>query len=394
MLELVQKGPGSFVTMMFADMGADVIKIEPPAHARESGSGGSTRAADARAQAANTTNRGKRSMVLDLKESAGQAVLHKLCKKADVLIEGFRPGVAARLAVDYPTARELNPSLVYCSLSGFGQYGPYRDIPGHDINYIGMAGVLNLIGEIGRPPVVPPNLIADYGGAALHAVSGILMALFVRERTGKGQQVDIAYFDSAFALMSGTRAILDYLTDGSNTERGSGPLGGSFPYYTVYETRDGGYVTVGCIEPWLWKNLCNALMRPDLVEAGMQSGLDKAVVSERQAWCRDQLAQIFRSRDRDEWFEWFQTANVCVGKVNNLPEVFADPQLRARDMVLPLQHPELGAVVQVGIAIKLSETPGRVRSLAPWKGQHSDEILSDLGYGRDDIAVLRERKVI
>ncbi len=393
-LELVQKGPGAFATMMLADMGADVIKVETPARTGESGSGGSAVDGNARAQAANVANRGKRSIVLDLKDPDGQAVLHKLSKEAAVLVEGFRPGVTAKLAADYPTLRELNSSLVYCSLSGFGQDGPYRNLPGHDINYIGMAGVLNLVGQLDGPPVVPPNLIADYGGAALHAVSGIMMALFVRERSGKGQYVDISYLDSSLALMSATRAIRDYLADGSDTERGSGTLGGSFPYYTVYDTRDGKYVTVACIEPWLWKNLCNALQRPDLIEAGMRAGPDSAVVSERQAWCRDQLAQVFRSRDRDEWFELLKTANVCVGKVNNLPEVFADPQLRARGMILPLQHPELGEVLQVGIAIKLSETPGQVRGFAPWKGEHSDEILASLGYGREDIAALRARQVI
>jgi len=172
-LELVQKGPGALVTMMLADMGADVIKIETPARAAESGSGGSPVTRNDRVQAANIANRGKRSIVLDLKEKAGQAVMHKLAERAAAVVEGFRPGVTAKLASDYATLRRLNPALVYCSLSGYGQDGPYRDLPGHDINYIGMAGILNLIGERGQPPIVPLNLIADYGGAALHAVCAI-----------------------------------------------------------------------------------------------------------------------------------------------------------------------------------------------------------------------------
>ena len=379
-LELVQKGPGAFVTMMLADMGADVIKVEAPSREGESGSGGSPNAADALAQAANIVNRGKRSLVLDLKTKRGQAVLHELARRTDVVVEGFRPGVTARLSADYETLRVGNQRLIYCSLSGYGQDGPYRDLPGHDINYIAMAGILNLIGERGKPPIVPLNFIADFGGAALHAVAGIVMALFARERTGSGQLVDIAYLDTALSLLAPSRFIREYLAEGAQVQRGTGALSGGFPYYAVYETKDAKYISVGCIEPWLWENLCNAIDRPDLIDAGLQPGDFTGEESEQQVWCRKELDRIFKTRPRDEWFELLAGANVCVGKVYEIPELFDDPQLKHRQMVPRLPHPEMGEVRQIGIGIKLSDTPGSIRGFAPWKGQHTDEILAELGY--------------
>ncbi|MDB5582427.1 MAG: CoA transferase [Bradyrhizobium sp.] len=393
-LELVQKGPGAFVTMMLADMGADVIKVETPSRGKDSGSGGSAGKGDARLQAANIANRGKRSIVLDLKHPEGQAILAGLAARADVLVEGFRPGVTARLGADYPTLSAGNAKLIYCSLSGYGQDGPYRDLPGHDINYIGLAGILGLVGEKGGAPIVPPNLIADFGGAALHAVTGITMALFARERTGRGQYVDIAYLDCALSLLSSTRPVREYLGQGRLPERGGGALGGSFGYYRVYETGDGRYLSIGCVEPWLWENMCRALDRPDLIDGGPQPADFHGSESERQAECRRELEGLFRTRPRDEWFDLLEPANVCVGKVYDLPEIFDDPHLQHRDMVPSMQHPELGPVRQVGVAIKLSDTPGAIRGFAPWKGEHSTTLLKGLGYGSDDIERLRREQVI
>lgn len=393
-LELVQKGPGAFVAMMLADMGADVIKVETPARTGESGSGGSASAADTHAQAVNMINRGKRSIVLDLKDKEAQEILHRLAASAAVLIEGFRPGVTQRLRADYETLHAINRGLVYCSLSGYGQSGPYRDLPGHDINYIGTAGVLDLIGERGRAPVVPPNLIADYGGAAMHAVAGIMLALFVRERTGAGQAVDISYLDATVGLMTPIAPVREWVNKGRETVRGQGTLAGHFPYYGVYECQDARSITIGCVEPWLWKNLCIAVGRPDLAEAGMEQGPTPGIESQRQAWCRSELEKLFKTRDRDTWFDLLSAANVCVGKVQSVAEMFQDPHLRAREMVVPLQHPEAGEVLHLGVAIKLSETPGRISGFAPWKGEHADLILSELGYDGEQIAGLHQRGVI
>ena len=384
-LELVQKGPGAYATMMLADMGADVIKIESAPKQGESGTAGSASAKDVRAQAVNMSNRGKRSIELDLKDPAGQAVLQKLAQRAAVVVEGFRPGVTQRLKADYETLRASNPGLVYCSMSGYGQTGPYRDRPAHDINFIGQAGILNLIAPRGGKPVVPPNLIADYGGAALHAVAGISMALLVREKTGQGQLVDIAYFDTTLSLMIGTSPLRELTQNNLDMAAGDGHLAGHFPYYGVYEARDGKYITVGSVEPWLWKNLCVAIARPDLADASFEAGPDQRKESERQTWCRAELEAVFRTRTRDEWFDFLADKDTCVSKVNTLREALDDPQLRARGMVVPLQHPEAGEVLHIGVGIRLSETPGRISGFAPWKGQHTAEIMQELGYAVENI---------
>src|SRR5712691_6428282 len=262
-LELIRVAPGAFCTMMLADMGAEVLKIEtPPTDPSEIPT---AQAADeARRAAFQFVNRNKQSIAINLKHSVGQKILYRLAADADVLVEGFRPGVMARLGGDYATLSQINPRLVYCSLSGFGQDGPYCDLPAHDINYLAISGVLNLIGEVGRPPAIPLNMIADYGGAAMHGVVGILLALFARYRTGRGQHVDVAYLDATLSLLAATPLMANAFADGVMPQRGHGPYTGLYAFYTTYETQDGRRLSVGCSEPWLWDNLCTALGRPDL----------------------------------------------------------------------------------------------------------------------------------
>ncbi|MEK7362534.1 MAG: CaiB/BaiF CoA-transferase family protein, partial [candidate division NC10 bacterium] len=255
-LELARVAPGEFCTMLLGDMGADVLKIEtPPADGKPDILDDKRRAAFA------YINRNKRSLALNLKAPEGQAIFQKLAAGADVIIEGFRPGVMKRLGGDYETIRKINPRIVYCSLSGFGQNGPYRDYPAHDINYLSLAGVLGLIGEPDRKPAIPLNIVADYGGASLHGALGIMLALFARERTGKGQHVDVAYLDSTLSLLAATPNLRFFFSDGLAPRRGAGFLGGSYPYYAVYETKDKKLLSIGCTEPWLWENFCKAIGR-------------------------------------------------------------------------------------------------------------------------------------
>jgi alpha-methylacyl-CoA racemase len=230
-LELARVSPAELSGMMLADMGADVLKIETP-HA-ERPSGGEW----ARRTIFTFTNRNKRSMTLDMKSPDGQAIFGKLAANVDVIVEGFRPGVMERLGAGYETIRALNPRIVYCSLSGFGQDGPYRSYPAHDMNYLSLAGVLGLIGEPGRKPVIPLNIIADYAGASLHGTLGIALALFARERSGRGQHVDVSYLDSSVALLAATPSMRYFFSDGLAPRRGEGFLGGAYPYYAIYETR-------------------------------------------------------------------------------------------------------------------------------------------------------------
>src|SRR5215470_5427714 len=387
-LELARVAPAELPAMMLADMGAEVLKIETPEKDRD--------ASDewVRRTIHNFVNRNKRSMTLNLKSPEGQAVFKKLAAMADVIVEGFRPGVMKRLGADYESLRALNPRLVYCSLSGFGQDGPYRDRPAHDMNYLSLAGVLNLIGEKDRKPVIPLNLVADYAGASLHGALGIMLALFARERTGRGQHVDVSYLDTTVSLLAATPNMRFFFSDGLAPRRGEGFLGGSYPYYAIYETRDGKLLTVGCTEPWLWENFCKAIGRPDFKRFARTSDqLVRAANAEEEA-ARQEIEALIRTRNRDEWYELLVKADVCVGKVYDVEEMVTDPQVLHRRMVVDIQHPRHGTVREVGIAIKLSDTPGSIRAAAPSPGEHTDEVLKDLGHSAVDITALRSRGVV
>ncbi len=393
-LELSRVSPGTFCTMMLADMGAEVLKIEtPPSVSPGAGSGVSSD--DAKQAAFSYTNRNKRSLGLNLKAPEGQKILHELAADADVLVEGFRPGVMQRLGCDYETLSDLNPRLVYCSLSGFGQDGPYRDLPAHDINYLAISGVLNLIGPSAEtPPAIPLNLVADFGGASMHGVVGILLALFARNQTGRGQHVDVSYLDTTISLLSATLLMDRYVTEGAVPERGKGPYSGQYLFYTTYETQDDKLLSVACTEPWLWANLCRALGRPEFERFHRHTGhLERGPnAEERQA--RDELQTIFRQRTRDEWVEFLADKNVCIGPVNTLEEAFDDPHVRHRQMVIDHEDTTVGSVRQVGMGLKLSETPGRLRHVGPRIGQHTDDVLGRLGYSAVAIDALRQSHVV
>ncbi len=392
-LELTRVSPGAFCTMILADMGADVLKIEtPPALHPTAGSGISPATAE---QAAwSYMNRNKRSLGLNLQASEGQKILHQLATAADVLVEGFRPGVMQRLNADYATLSQLNPRLVYCSLSGFGQYGPYRDLPAHDLNYLAISGILNLIGTADQPPAIPLNLVADYGGASMHGVLGILLALCARQQTGRGQHVDIAYLDASIALLAATPLMENMFSEGKMPQRGHGPYTGQYAFYTTYTTQDAKFLSVGCTEPWLWANLCNALGRPEFVEDYRRPEHLERGPNAHEIYVRDELARIFCQRTCDAWLAFLADKNVCIGPVNTLAEVFDDPHIQHRQMLLEHALPTGGHIRQAGIGLKLSDTPGEVRRLGPYLGQHTNEVLSPLGYNQAELDRLRATNVI
>jgi len=387
-LELARVPPAEMPGMLLADMGADVLKIETPEAERPQGEEWVRRTIFA------FTNRNKRSMTLNMKSAEGQAIFRTLAATADVLVEGFRPGVMKRLGADYEALAKANPRLVYCSLSGFGQDGPYRDRPAHDMNYLSLAGVLGLIGEPDRKPVIPLNLVADYAGASLHGALGIMLALFARERTGRGQHVDVAYLDTSVSLLAATPNMRFFFSDGLAPRRGEGFLGGSYPYYAIYETRDGKLLTIGCTEPWLWENFCKAIGRPDFTRfARRQDQFVRAANAEEEA-ARREIEAIIRTRDRDDWYEFLVKADVCVGKVYDVEEMVRDPQINHRQMIVDTQHPTHGRVREVGIAIKLSDTPGTIRHAAPMPSEHTEAVLQGLGMSAAEIARLREKGVV
>jgi crotonobetainyl-CoA:carnitine CoA-transferase CaiB-like acyl-CoA transferase len=369
-------------------MGADVLKIETP---EPTGNGD---AEAARRAAFAFINRNKRSMTLNLKAPESQEIFRTLASTADVIVEGFRPGVMKRLGGDYESIKKINPRIVYCSLSGFGQDGPYKSYPAHDMNYLSLAGMLGLIGEGDRKPAIPLNVVADYGGASLHGALGIVLALFARERTGRGQHVDVSYLDTTVSLLAATPNMRFFFSDGVAPKRGEGFLGGSYPYYAIYETRDHKLLTIGCTEPWLWENFCKAIGRPDFAQFARKPDQFVRAANGEEAAAREAIEAVIRTRDRDDWYEFLVKHDVCVGKVYDIEEMVRDPQINHRGMIVDVEHPTHGRVRQFGIAIKLSDTPGSVRTAAPLSGEHTEAILKDLGMAEADIRGLRARKVI
>jgi crotonobetainyl-CoA:carnitine CoA-transferase CaiB-like acyl-CoA transferase len=386
-LELARVPPAEVPGMMFADMGADVLKIETPSETQEDPDW-------QRRSAFAYVNRNKRSLALNMKAPEGQALFKKLAARADVIIEGFRPGVMKRLGADYEAIRAINPRIVYCSLSGFGQNGPYRDYPAHDMNYLSLAGVLGLIGEPDRKPAIPLNLVADYAGASMHGALGVMYALFARERTGKGQHVDVSYLDTSVALLAATPNMRFFFSDGMAPKRGEGFLGGSYPYYAIYDTKDGKLLTIGCTEPWLWENFCKAIGRLDFARFARTQDQFVRAANAEEVKARQEIEAIIRTKSRDEWYEILVKADVCVGKVYDPEEMVQDPQVQARDMVVEVKHPTLGAIKEFGIPIKLSGTPGSVRTAAPYAGEHTEAVLRELGLSASEMTALREKKIV
>lgn len=395
-LDLTHLPPGALCTMILGDLGADIIKISAPAETSERGAGTAALIApknsDQNDIAFDALNRNKRSIQLNLKTERGRKIFYQLAQTADIIVEGFRPGVVKRLKVDYQTISNINNRIVYCSLSGYGQDGPYSTLPGHDINYISIAGALSIIGS-SDTPVIPLNLLADFAGASLHSVIGILAALIAREKTGKGQYVDISYTDGVVTLLSWLFSL--HFATATPINRGESWLHGAYPYYSVYRTKDGKYISIGCVEPWFWENLCRALSKEEYIPYHIAiEHFYHPPDDTKWSEISSSLKQIFLTRTRDEWFDLLSQKNVPVGKVYTLEEVANDPQIVHRQMIVEIDHPSRGKIRQPGIAIKLSETPGRIRRLPPLPGQHTEEILQELGYSKSQIDKLRKCKAV
>jgi len=386
-LDLSRLAPGPYCTMLLADLGADVLLVE------QAGEGAERRrspvrigdgAAAERAQAYNALGRNKRSIALNLKLPEARAIFMELARDADVVVEGFRPGVVQRLGVDYETVSRVNPRVVYLSLSGFGQTGPYARLVGHDINYISIGGALGVTGWPGQPPAIPMNLLADFAGGGLFAAFAIVTALLARERTGRGQYIDMAMSDGVLSLL--TAAASQVLAGGRPPMPGEHLLNGGAPHYNVYQCADGEWFSLGSLEPWFWENLCRAMGREDFIPYEYDTSKYPEIF--------DHFRAEFRKKTRQEWFEYLSQWDICAAPVLRLDEALNDPHNRARGMVVKVPHPVFGEVEQVGIAPKFSETPGQVRSTAPLPGQHTDDVLRALGRTDEEIAALRAQGAI
>ena len=381
-LDLSLQLPGPYCTMMMADYGADIVKIDEPEPrvrnpfaAENPGTGPLDR----------YLNRGKKSVTLNLKSDEGKAIFLRLAESADVVLEGFRPGVVRRLGIDYGAVSAVNPKIVYCSISGYGQEGPMRDVPGHDANYLSYGGVLGLSGRRDGPPTLLPVQLGDVFGGSMMALSGILMALLSRQRTGKGAWIDVSMTDGTVASLAIPASAL--LGGGVPQERGALPLTGMLPCYDTYRCADGEYVCLGALEPWFWKKLVARLGRDDLADLQYAGG----EAAERLG---DELRGIFLGKTRDEWIRFFEGEDVCISPVLSLPEALEHPNTVARRMVVEVGSPLGGEERQLGLPVKVAGETEPVPGRAPLLGEHDDEVLAGLGYTPSRIADLRAGGVI
>lgn len=382
-LDLTRLLPGAFCTQLLADYGADVLKVEQPGqgdynrqfapiHKQESGS-------------FLLLNRNKRSLTLDLKSPEGKEVFLRLASEADVVVEGFRPGVMERLGLHYDVLAAANPRLIYCAISGYGQDGPRAQASGHDLNYMALTGALQLFGTPVTGPIVPGLSIADVGGGSLMAAVGILTALAARGASGRGQFVDISMADGLVSWLCYHAA--DYLFGGVEPRGGERPFIGQAPCYNVYRCADGRHLSLGIIEAHFWHRFCDLIRRPDFKAMQWPTGKDALL---QQAI----LTSVFGAEPCDTWVERLAQADIPASPVNSMAEAFDDPQLRHRGMLQHLDHPVEGRIPQLGFPIKFSASPGTFRLPPPLLGEHSESVLAGLGYSAGEIARLRERAVI
>jgi len=372
-LDLSQLYPGPLCTMILADFGAEVIKVEPV------GIGDNARLFRF---LFNQINRNKKSLALNLKHPSAQEVFHRLAGTADVVVEGFRPGTTARLNVDYETLKAINPRIIYCSISGFGQDGPYRDRPGHDINYLAMGGVLGLTRDGEGRPVVLGFEVADIT-SALNAVIGIQAALLARERTGEGQFVDISMLDCVVALMH--NSVGPYLETGEVPTMN--PLHAT-PHYGIFETSDGEYLVIGIAhEDPFWNNLCDALGMEDA--RGMN--LAQRIMEKEKLVSR--MQEIIRSRTIAAWTEILQDKDTPWCPLAGIAEALDDPQVKHRGMVAEVGEGESRLRV-IGSPYKLSLTPPRLESPPPALGEHTEALLREVGFAPEEIAKMREEGAV
>ncbi len=370
-VELVGIGPGPFACMLLADLGADVIRVDRAQNV----AGG-----DPESPPLDLLARGRRSIGVDLKSPAGVETVLRLVDQADVLIEGFRPGVMERLGLGPDVCAKRNPKLVYGRMTGWGQEGPLASAAGHDINYISLTGALHTIGRHGEAPVPPLNLVGDFGGGTMYLIMGVLAALVERQSSGKGQVVDTAMTDGSASLMTIFYGLmhLGFWKD----ERGTNMLDTGAHFYDVYETKDGKYVSIGSIEPQFYALLLK------------HTGLDGETLPaqfDRDQWpaLKEKVAGIIRAKTRDEWCAIMENTDVCFAPVLSMSEAPSHPHNVARGTFT-----EVKGVVQPAPAPRFSRTPGAIQRPPAHPGQHTDEALADWGFSTAEIAKLRESNAI
>ena len=394
-LDLTRMLPGPFCSMILSDLGANVIKIEDPNYPYGHPPPFFQKGRYRESAFNSILNRNKKAITLNLKKEKALEIFYKLVKEADVVLDSFRPKVTKKLKIDYNTLTSINPSIICCSLTGYGQYGPYEQIAGHDLNYVGICGILDLnkerVIEDNEPqekkPIHPGIQAADIGGG-LVSVIGILGAIMERDNNleKKGQYIDISMTDCVFSFMPYV-ASFHFSKNINDDVEIQNPLHGDFPFYNVYKTKDNKLLSVGIVEVKFWRDLCKGLDRDDLK-------LKQFVTGEEREEVFKELQEEFLKKNQKEWLAIFKNLDACVMPVNSFAEACEDPQIKARNMVVEMNHSRFGKIQNIASPIKYSRTPLEIRSLAPKLGQNSKEILRDLGYTEEDIRDFRKKGII
>ena len=382
-LDITQLLPGGFCSMILGDLGAEVLKVEPPCV------GEPLRSIPPMVNREGayflSLNRNKRSMTLNLKSREGKDIFMKLVERHDVLLESFRAGTTARLGIDYESVKVVNPGLVYCSLTGYGQNGPYADRSSHDIDFQALSGILSITGPKRGDPVLPGIQLADVSGS-LFAVVGILSALMARASGGLGRHVDISMLDGSLALIG--LHMMKYFVDGIIPGPESMLTNGVLPCYRIYRTKDGGWMALGALEPKFWQRFCTIVGREDLIERQYD------MEGERRDETVREVGEIFLRRTRDEWVEMLRDRDICCEPVKNFREALEDPHILSRDMILESRHPTEGEIRQIGFPIKMTGSPCLMRRHAPSLGEHNMEVLESLGYGNEEMDRMKGEGII
>lgn len=379
-LDLTRLLPGALCSLYLADLGAEVLKIEdieggdylrwiPPY-------------TDGESVYFAILNRNKKSMKLNLKTKVGVEIFLKLVPEYDVVIESFRPGVLDKLGVGYFRAKEINPKIIYCSISGFGQNGPYKNVAGHDINYIGYSGILELCGGKNSPPILPSVQIADVAGGSLNSVIAILSALLNREKTGVGCNIDISMIDGIMPFLS--LILGKYFSDNLLPQRGNTDLSGKFICYNIYKTKDGKYIALGALEPKFWVNFCKEVERDDLIDKQF------AVDNDFEKYYGE-VENIFLQKTQKEWTEIFKDKDICCTPILNIKEMLKNEHTTSRGLLL---KDEKTGEKYIPIPIKFSDYEIKNNLAAPKYGEHTYDVLQKLGYNLEEVEKLQKEKVI
>jgi formyl-CoA transferase len=383
-LDVTQVMAGPFCAMLLADFGADVIKVEPPAGDSTRGMPG---AVGTDSPSFNAVNRGKRGVVLDLKMAAGRDAFKRLAATADILVENYRPGVLTSLGLDYPALSAVNRGLIFASISGYGQTGPDAGKGGFDLVAQGVSGIMSVTGEPGGRPMKAGVPLTDLG-AGLFALVGILAALEHRHRSGVGQHIDTSLVEAGVALS--VWEATEYFA-GLGVPQPKGSAHRMFAPYQAIQCAD-GYITLGSANDRLFRRLCDLLRHPEWAQ--MSEFADNATRVGRQEALAARIEAVTRERPRRYWLELFEANDIPCGPINTYDEVFADPHVRAREMVVDVDHPSLGRMRAIGSALKLSATPTDPRHRAPLLGEHTDIVLAECGFTPDEILSLRSSRAI